>query len=348
MRSVATMKWAFSSHRYLKSFITKFQRIIILFILGIFLTFPISACTRQTNSNVASPAVDLSNQERTINHALGQVSVPLHPQRIIALGNPALGAALALGMKPVGVATWGGVNNLNGVQHLFLNKSMEGIEYLGQEIQPNLEKLLTLEPDLILGSDSSHEKIYDRLSQIAPTVLTQWSGEWTPNTWKEDFKLYAAALGKTDAAEQVLQHYNQRTADFKQQMGDRLSRTHVSVLHFEPGQVRIYMKASYIGGILQDCSLPRPTAQDKNEWSELISLEQLSDADGDVIFVTQINPQETSYQEFIRNPLWQQLKAVQSNRVYEVNYRYWIGGSGPISSNLILDDLFRHLVEDGN
>jgi iron complex transport system substrate-binding protein len=223
---------------------------------------------------------------------------------------------------------------------------MEGIEYLGHDVQPNLEKLLALKPDLILGSDSSQEQTYDRLSQIAPTVLTQGSGEWTPNTWKEDFELYAEALGKTDVAEQILQNYNQRINDFKEQMGDRLSRTRVSVLHFEPGQVRIYMKASYIGGVLQDCGLPRPASQDKDEWSQLISLEQLSDVDGDVIFVTEINPQETSYQEFINNPLWQQLKAVQSNQVHEVNYRYWIGGAGPISSNLVLDDLFRYLVED--
>lgn len=337
------MKWIFPSHPHLKLFAARFQRTLVLFVLGILLTLP-AACARQANPDVASPTVQPSTQQRTVNHALGQVSVPLHPQRIVALGNPALDAVLALGMKPVAVATWGGVNSLDGVQHLFLNAGTEGIEYLGQDTQPNLEKLLSLKPDLILGSDSSQEQIYDRLSQIAPTVLTKWSGEWTPNSWKEDFKLYAEALGESDAAEQVLQNYNQRTVEFKEKMGDRLSRTQVSVLHFEPGQVRIYMKASYIGGVLQDCGLPRPTAQDKDEWSELISLERLSDANGDVIFVTQIDPEETAYQQFTENPLWQQLKAVQSNQVHLVNYRYWIGGAGPISTNLVLDDLFHYFL----
>jgi iron complex transport system substrate-binding protein len=346
MRLAVKMKQAFSLHQYLRAFIAKYQRTIILFTLGVLLIVPISACAKQTNRITVPSAAHSPTQERTIDHALGQVSVPLHPQRIVALGNPALDALLALDMKPVGVATWGGVNSLNGVQHLFLNGGMEEIEYLGQDTQPNLEKLLALKPDLILGSDSSNEKIYNRLSQIAPTVLTRWSGQWTPDTWKEDFKLYAEALGKSDAAKQVLQDYNQRIADFKKQMGNRLSRTHVSVLHFEPGQVRLYMKASYIGGVLQDCGLPRPAAQDRNEWSELISLEQISDVDGDVIFVTEIDPQKTSYQEFINNPLWQQLKAVQSNQVYEVNYRYWIGGSGPVSTKLILDDLFHHLTNN--
>lgn len=320
-------------------------------LLGTLTVFVIAACSDVDGKNATSdraiaPGTSSPAAYRAIEHALGTTQVPIEPKRVVVLGNTPLDATLALGIEPVGVAAWGGVKSISGVQHLFKDKKIEGIEYLGQESQPNLEKILVLKPDLILGNGRTHKEIYDQLSKIAPTVLCEWSDTWTPMTWKEDFKCYAEALDKTDEAEQIVSNYNQRVAQFKQQMGNRLSRTQVSVVHFEPGEVRLYMNDSYIGSILQDLGLPRPPAQNQDKWSELISLERLANADGDVIFVTRLGSQGTPYQKFTSNPLWQQLGAVRSDQVYEVDYQYWIGGSGPIASNLILDDLFRYLVED--
>lgn len=43
------------------------------------------------------------------------------------------------------------------------------------------------------------------------------------------------------------------------------------------------------------------------------------------------------------NPLWKQLKAICSQRVYLVP-DYWIGW-GPLTANAMIDDLFKYLVE---
>ncbi|MDJ0593425.1 MAG: hypothetical protein QNJ72_26140 [Pleurocapsa sp. MO_226.B13] len=43
------------------------------------------------------------------------------------------------------------------------------------------------------------------------------------------------------------------------------------------------------------------------------------------------------------DPLWSKLNAVQQGKVYDVP-SYWIG-MGPIAANLVLDDLFKYLVE---
>ena len=42
------------------------------------------------------------------------------------------------------------------------------------------------------------------------------------------------------------------------------------------------------------------------------------------------------------NPLWSQLKAAQTNQVYEVNFHWGLGSY--ISAHLILDDLLKYLV----
>jgi iron complex transport system substrate-binding protein len=315
-------------------------RAIGLFLLSTLAVFIVSACSDRVHKNSAT-TLDVSSRTayRTVKHTLGEVRVPLHPQRIAALGNVPLEAALALGFKPVGVATWGGHGTVSGPPPYIKGEGIEDIENIGQEGQPNLEKLLALKPDLILG-ESYYDKIYNQLQQIAPTVLH----EWTP-TWKSLFRSYAEALGKTTEVENIVNDYDRRIAQFKQQMGDRLKRTTVSVIQFEPGQVRLYMHDSYNGRILQDLGLPRPRSQDKDKWTELISIERIPDADGDVIFVAQADREATLYRQFASNPMWQQLRAVKSGRVYEADFDYWMGGGGPISINLVLDDLFRYLVE---
>ena len=58
----------------------------------------------------------------------------------------------------------------------------------------NLEKIMTLKPDLILGTIDENRDNYNLLSHIAPTVLIKM-----PNSgdWKESFMPAANALGKT-------------------------------------------------------------------------------------------------------------------------------------------------------
>mgnify|MGYP005839995481 CR=1 FL=1 len=80
-----------------------------------------------------------------------------------------------------------------------------------------------------------------------------------------------------------------------------------------------------------------------------ISPELLSLADGDVIFIwTAENESELNQnaaeklKELQNNPLWQQLKAVQQGRVYQVP-SYWIG-SGPVAADLVINDLFKYLA----
>ncbi|NJR38046.1 MAG: hypothetical protein HC781_03330 [Leptolyngbyaceae cyanobacterium CSU_1_4] len=53
------------------------------------------------------------------------------------------------------------------------------------------------------------------------------------------------------------------------------------------------------------------------------------------------NPESLS---FLKRPIWSQLKAVQNNQVYKVN---WTVG-GVIGANRIIDDLSKYLVKKGS
>lgn len=41
-----------------------------------------------------------------------------------------------------------------------------------------------------------------------------------------------------------------------------------------------------------------------------------------------------------------QLEAVRKGRVYEVDTFIWIAGETPVAANLLLDDLFKYLIDE--
>lgn len=335
------------------------QRTLVALLIGILLVAcgtPAATTTDQTGStsatvaassapeSSASPAAAESTTtesggEHVVKHAMGETTVPANPQRVVVLDTGELDSALALGVKPVGAvsATQG------GSFPSYLADRTEGITNVGTIQQPNLEAIIALKPDLILSSKLRHEAIYPQLSQIAPTVFTEAVGV----VWKENLKLHAEALGKTAEAQKLMDDYTARLDEFKAKLGDRLANTKVSTVRFlSGGKVRIYMKQSFIGTVLQDAGLPRPPAQDKDVFAEEVSKERIPDMDGDVMFVTTFGPgDETALTTFQSDPLWSQLGVVKANKVYAVPDDYWMLGIGILAANRVVDDLFTHLAQ---
>lgn len=299
------------------------------------------ACTGASN-----PAAE--RDCRPISHAAGTTCVPNEVERVVTLDSVAFEYAIALGLKPVGTVS----SDFSSYLH---NQAKE-TENIGQSGEPNLEKVLALKPDLILGLDF-HQNLYPQASQIAPTVLLKFdhSGQW-----KEAFQTFSTAVNREAAGEQVMAEYRGRLEELKRRLAAAPSPPRVSVIRVYPESINLYLRDSFPGTILQDAGLPRPPAQDvsaveaqsiaNNPIQMSISRELLSDADGDVIFLwTGENTAEAKQEaeqklaNLKADPLWQQLNAVQQNNVYQVP-SYWIG-SGPIAANRVIDDLFKYLVE---
>lgn len=281
--------------------------------------------------------------ERTVKHALGESKVPAHPQRVVVLDTGELDIALALGVKPVGAVIAGAETAFPE----YLKGKTDGITKVGTIAEPNLEVIASLKPDLILTNTLRHEKIKDKLEQIAPTVYGK-----RPNFWKENLAIYAEALGKAEAGTQLMAEYQNRIKEFQSKMGDKLATTKVSLVRSFPDHARIYLNESFSGSILVDLGLGRPASQDKKSADPAtpavfakVTEEQIPDMDGDVILVFYYGREKgDSLAKFFKNPLWAQLNAVKQNRVVEVDDGHWGLGLGPIAANLIMDDLFKHVA----
>ncbi len=331
------------------------RRTFRLCLMMVFTIFLVAACSGNLPPNTASRRIPSSaslsasstkSDCRIVKHAMGETCVPTNPQRVVTLDVVTLEDALALGIKPIGAVT-------SSVDWPHLQNKLEGVENIGVVGEPNLEKVLALKPDLILGIDYQ-QNIYNQSSQIAPTVMAKFENS---GDWKEILALVGEALGKTETAERVMADYYARLEKFKTQMGDRLNQTEVSVVYLYPEMITLYTKAGFIGTVLEDAGLPRPPSQNlnadatgqKDSLSEIqyrISRELFRYADGDVMFLIANDgdpERQKVFKKLKADPLWSQLNVIQQGKAYEVP-DYWIG-PGPIAANLVIDDLFNYLVE---
>lgn len=99
----------------------------------------------------------------TIEHPLGTTVVTQLPQRVVAFDMSELDTLDQLGAPVVGIA--------KDYVTSFLTRYRDdtNVADVGSTIQPNLERLHALKPDLILISPLQAQS-YKELSQIAPTV----------------------------------------------------------------------------------------------------------------------------------------------------------------------------------
>ncbi|MGH3729618.1 MAG: ABC transporter substrate-binding protein [Micromonosporaceae bacterium] len=285
----------------------------------------------------SSPDVD-PGPTRTVKHAAGVAKIKGTPKRVVVLDTGELDTAVALGVKPVGMTR----ADVNTEVMSYLKDDVAGVEVVGTIQDPNLEKIAGLKPDLILGSKIRVADKYDKLNEIAPTVLSETVGV----SWKENFLLGAEALNKKADAEEQLAAYQKKAKDLGEKLGDP-AKTEVSMVRFMPGGkgVRLYTPGSFIGTILADVGVSRPESQrDESETFVEVGPEEISKADGDIIFYSSYGPKNGTKQGQITDgALWQKLGAVSDKRAIEVSDDLWYLGIGVGAADKILDELGTHL-----
>lgn len=139
----------------------------------------------------------------TVSTAFGDVEIPEEPTRVVALGWGDAETALALGVQPVGASDWLAFGG-DGVGPWLADAYTESPEIIGT-LEPSYEQIAVLEPDVILDVKSSgDQERYDRLSEIAPTVAIPEGGEAYLTPMEDQVSMIAAALGRSEAGEELL------------------------------------------------------------------------------------------------------------------------------------------------
>ncbi|MBB6451068.1 iron complex transport system substrate-binding protein [Geomicrobium halophilum] len=314
---------------------------------GLFILMILAGCGEEEAANEEGTQENNESGEEDnvieVEHALGTAEIEGEPERIVTLYQGATDTAAALDIEPVGaVESW-----LEQPMYEYLRDDLEDVEIVGDEIQPNLEEIAALEPDLIVGTLSRHEEVYDQLDEIAPTVMTD-----PINDFKHTLDIMGEATDQEDTAKQLLQDWDERVADFQSQVEDEVGEEwplSTSVLNIRSDEVRMFM-GGFPGSILDEAGFAHTDVQqeainDEEDFLAFTNRESIPEMDAEVFFIfTQGNQEEDELEEAMENwtshPLWDELDAVENDEVYMVNEVTWNMGGGYIAANHMLDDLY--------
>jgi iron complex transport system substrate-binding protein len=304
-----------------------------------------SSSTDSSEATETNEKEEQTEEARVIEHAMGKTEVKGTPKRIVTLYQGATDVAVALGVTPVGVVdSW-----VEKPMYKYLRDDLEGVPHVGLETQPNLEEIAKLKPDLIIASKLRHEKIYEQLSQIAPTVTHE-----TVFKFKDTVELMGKAMNKGDKANELLSDWDSRVADFKEKISAKLGDQwpiEVSVLNFRADHARIYV-TGYAGDILGELGFVRSEYQQEEADKgtvvvKLTDKESIPSMNADVFFLFLSDPGEDNavqktYEDWTNHPLWKNLDAVKADQVYQIDEVAWNMAGGMISANAMLDQLYEH------
>lgn len=300
----------------------RLHTLLMVFILSIVF---ITACSAkdigQTNSDQQNVTV--------IKHKLGETKIVGTPQRIVALEFSYVDALVKLGLKPVGIAD-------DNDRNLIIKPIRDKIgQYtsVGSRYEPNLEIISSLKPDLILADTERFKGIYQDLSAIAPTLLIDsYKADYKSNL--ESFHMIAKAVGKEQEGAKIRQDHEQRMNQIAKTLPKNDQRIVLPAVANNEGLFG-HSATSFAGSLLQQYGLKN--ALPMGEAYQKLSLEQLVKLDPDVLFIMK-GTEHTVIEEWEKNPLWKNLKAVKHNQVFYVDRSMWSLSRGLIASEEVLKE----------
>ncbi|MGY1642099.1 iron-siderophore ABC transporter substrate-binding protein [Geodermatophilus sp. SYSU D00703] len=245
----------------------------------------------------------------TVSTAFGDVTVEEEPTRVVALGWSDAETALALGVQPVGASDWLGFGG-EGVGPWAEGRYDEAPEII-DTLEPSLEAIAALEPDLILDtrSDGTQER-YDALSAIATTVGQPEGVGPYQTTWQSQLELVGEALGRSEEAAALTDEVDQQFADARE-ANPGFEGTEVAVGAYTSEGFGAYVRGDARVDFMEALGFTnKPAIQDlagENFFVPVSDEElQLLDAPLTVVF-----PIFVDAAEITGNPLWQTLPSVQ-------------------------------------
>jgi iron complex transport system substrate-binding protein len=325
----------------------------------------ITACQGRINrSSVGSTATSTSssNDCRNVEHEMGTTKVCGQPQRIVVLGIDVLESLLSLEIQPVGFADYaefhqGDYDNPQEQIPYLGSLVTQPVANVGQASEPSIEAIVRAQPDLIIGT-SFNSKVYQTLSQIAPTILLDYTEP------EISLKTIAKAVNRSRQAEELLAETEKRIAAAHESFAP-LVATHPKLLLLltSSNLQQIYLNSDYLCSSLvknlgfQLVSL-RELKNSRPYSPNPISIEtlpRLNDADLAIVFSSnnseleniknfnqlQLSNMKQAWQE---NAIAQSLDASKAGRVYFIP-SYLCGGlPGAIGTKLYLEELEKQFL----
>lgn len=252
----------------------------------------------------------------TIKHALGTTTIEKKPTRIVTLDED-LDTLAAVGVTPVAYApTAPGYSD--DVPYLAdrIDLSKSTVLKQSENGQFSLEQIAAAKPDLILATNLyGVDKMYDTLSQIAPTIA--YEKGWGQTSWQDMSLTIGKAIGKESAAKQAVAKTEKYLSDLKAELPGLAGKTVAGAYYHTSGTFAANPRSASMSKYeaLGMVVAPKLLEQlPEGSTGNSISLESIDVLDTDFLALSFGSDQLRD--ELESNPLYQKLHVVQNGGVY--------------------------------
>lgn len=295
------------------------------------LVLMLSACSTTPVDNSVStstPATSVTAQvpeegeTRVIETMNGPIEVPANPQRIIIVADFSIGEIIPFTKNIVAYAGLN-IDTLEPEWKEMWAAQLEDAEAI--EIDADLESIMALEPDLIIGRPAYGNIEWNDYNKIASTIWV----ETRDMTMEETLSFYGEVFGMPERAGELLDEYTSKVEEAKQELenSDIWDKKIVFIQGVTDGEPRIHGDKNR-GLIYTVLGMPAPekieqdffarSNPDAGGYAGSLSLELLPEylADADIIAYTSFDDSyETTADNLAKVEIWNTIPAVQSGNI---------------------------------
>ncbi|WP_222985530.1 ABC transporter substrate-binding protein [Psittacicella gerlachiana] len=283
-------------------------------------------------------------QAVTVKDARGEFTYNGKAQRIVVLELSFADILARLHLTPVGLAD-------DGMPERFFPEvldKMGNYTSVGKRLQPSLEKIAELKPDLIIADYGRHMNIYSQLEAIAPTLVLNTSD----NTYTEELdnaQIIAQVTGTSAIWEKALAQHQELMQSYKDKI--KANEQFAILISSKPTAIGVSTETSFPGSVLKFLGFKTATKEmagiSQNRFD--ISLETLNMWQPSIIFVGLYAPNTiVDKWRAENNPLWLNLQAVKNNLACNVNNNDWVRSRGITAAERIAEQVNNCLTQVPN
>ncbi len=184
---------------------------------------------------------------------------------------------------------------------------------IGNLSQPAIESIVALRPDLVIGSEMTPIDVYKKI-EAAGIQTFVFKHEQVSDVLR-DMKWLSLILGVPGYGVEAVSHLESRVEKVQEVVDLHASRKPGSVLIYDLQTLGSAGEGSWPHDLMLQAGARSAVTASASAWPTL-SRESLVAADPDIIFLASASKGlESSLMEFKEDPVWRQLKAVQTGFV---------------------------------
>lgn len=240
-----------------------------------------------------------------------EVTIPIKPERILALNSARMEELFILGVTPVGK-----------VDEYKIRQEGIDLPSVGQSKNINIEAIYSVEPDLILAHTRNHGDIVKALEETGFPVY-YFDPAMNQKLSDNDVLMFVAELiGKEEEARKYIEELNTFSEEYKKKIAEE-TEIKTGVIISDGDTIKAAQPASGFGAVLMALGIenivPENLPGAKSSSFIDFDIETILEKNPDIVFIMATGKDKEQnkalLEKYVNDPKWAGLDAVKNNQV---------------------------------